>query len=99
MVTRIARQPATGSAEPMSTRLAKDARRMAGGVLGLAGERMSKVDTAWLRMDSAHNQMMIIGVWTLRPGVSYDELCARVEGSLLKFARFRQRAVEDAGGA
>ena len=39
------------------------------GTLGLSGERMSKVDTAWLRMDSPSNLMMIVGVWTLRPRV------------------------------
>ena len=26
-------------------------------------ERMSGVDTAWLRMDSQANLMMIVGVW------------------------------------
>jgi diacylglycerol O-acyltransferase len=36
---------------------------------------MSKVDTAWLRMDSASNLMMILGVWTLRPGIGH-EACA-----------------------
>jgi diacylglycerol O-acyltransferase len=77
----------------------KNASRMAGGVLGLAGERMTKVDTAWLRMDSDHNLMMIVGVWTLRPGIGYQALCDRVKGTLLKYPRFRQRVVEDAGGA
>lgn len=62
-------------------------------------ERMSKVDTAWLRMDSAANLMMIIGVWSLRPALSYDALCARVEERLLKYGRFRQRVLEDAAGA
>ena len=28
---------------------------------------MSKVDTAWLRMDSDTNLMLIVGVWVLRP--------------------------------
>ena len=64
-----------------------------------AGEAMSKVDTAWLRMDSASNLMMIIGVWTLRPRVSYEDLCARIEERILKYHRFRQRVVEDAEGA
>nr|WP_233259428.1 wax ester/triacylglycerol synthase family O-acyltransferase [Ramlibacter sp. WS9] len=60
---------------------------------------MTKVDTAWLRMDSPSNLMMIVGVWTLKPGIGYDELCQRVEERLLKYARFRQRVVEDAAGA
>nr|WP_255429297.1 wax ester/triacylglycerol synthase family O-acyltransferase [Ramlibacter albus] len=60
---------------------------------------MSKVDTAWLRMDSAANLMMIVGVWTLQPGVSYADLCKRVEERLLKYHRFRQRVSEDAAGA
>lgn len=31
----------------------KNVRRAVRGTLGLSGERMSRVDTAWLRMDSA----------------------------------------------
>src|SRR5690349_3693948 len=77
----------------------KNATRAATGLLGLSGERMSKVDTAWLRMDSASNLMMIVGVWTLQPGIAYQDLCQRVEERLLKYPRFRQRVVEDAAGA
>src|SRR4051812_47654619 len=102
MVTRIARQSlqATQEAAQRATRkVVKNASRIAGGVLGLAGERMTKVDTAWLRMDSHHNLMMIVGVWVLRPGIGYDALCERVTGTLLKYPRFRQRVVEDGGGA
>jgi diacylglycerol O-acyltransferase len=32
---------------------------------------MSKVDTAWLRMDNDANLMMIVGVWQLAPGVKH----------------------------
>lgn len=64
-----------------------------------AGESMSKVDTAWLRMDSDHNLMMILGVWTLRPRVRYEDICARFEDRLLNYHRFRQRVVEEGGGA
>ncbi|MBK0391923.1 wax ester/triacylglycerol synthase family O-acyltransferase [Ramlibacter sp. CrO1] len=60
---------------------------------------MTKVDTAWLRMDSDHNLMMIMGVWTLEPRVDYDQLCARVQERLVQYARFRQKVVEDAAGA
>ena len=62
-------------------------------------ESMSKVDTAWLRMDSASNLMMIVGVWTLRPRVRYDALCRRMEERLLQYPRFRQRVVEEGGHA
>ena len=62
-------------------------------------ERMSRVDTAWLRMDSDANLMMIVGVWLLQPRLSYEVLCERVAGTLLKYTRFRQRVVEDAMGA
>jgi WS/DGAT/MGAT family acyltransferase len=64
-----------------------------------SGESMSKVDTAWLRMDSASNLMAILGVWTLKPRVRHADLCRRVEERLLKYDRFRQRVQEDATGA
>ncbi|MBC7917377.1 MAG: wax ester/triacylglycerol synthase family O-acyltransferase [Rhodoferax sp.] len=60
---------------------------------------MSKVDTAWLRMDSATNLMMIVGVWVVRPGIRRHVLAERIEQRLLKYPRFVQRAVEDATGA
>ncbi len=69
------------------------------GTLGLAGERMSRVDTAWLRMDSASNLMMIVGVWVIRPGVSYQDLAQRLQERLLQYPRFQQKVVEDAAGA
>ncbi|UUZ74610.1 hypothetical protein LP414_19715 [Polaromonas sp. P1(28)-13] len=69
------------------------------GTLGLSGERMSKVDTAWLRMDSAANLMMIVGVWQLTPGIKHAAVCERIENSLLKYDRFKQRVIEDAAGA
>jgi hypothetical protein len=69
------------------------------GVLGLNGERMSKVDTAWLRMDSKSNLMVIVGVWLLKPRITYEALCERVTDRLLPFPRFTQMAIEDAAGA
>ncbi|MBL0393170.1 wax ester/triacylglycerol synthase family O-acyltransferase [Ramlibacter monticola] len=60
---------------------------------------MSKVDTAWLRMDSASNLMMIVGVWTVRPAIRWRELCARVQERLLPYERFRQRVEEHGGSA
>ncbi len=62
-------------------------------------ERMSRVDTAWLRMDNDVNLMMIVGVWLLQPGISYAALVERVESKLLKYERFRQKVVQDAMGA
>jgi WS/DGAT/MGAT family acyltransferase len=62
-------------------------------------ERMSRVDTAWLRMDTEANLMMIVGVWLVEPTLSLADLRERVEGSLLKYNRFRQKVVEDAMGA
>ncbi|MEP6823660.1 MAG: wax ester/triacylglycerol synthase family O-acyltransferase [Ramlibacter sp.] len=103
MVTRIVAQEVAQQAGRTARKAArvvqKNATRAATGMLGLSGERMTKVDTAWLRMDSDANLMMIVGVWTLKPGVSYAELCGRVQERLLKYARFRQRVVEDTAGA
>ena len=65
----------------------------------LPRERMSKVDTAWLRMDSAHNLMMIVGVWVIRPGVAFADVAARLQERMTQYPRFVQRVVEDATGA
>ena len=64
-----------------------------------ASERMSRVDTAWLRMDNDVNLMMIVGVWLLQPGIGYEALAERITGKLLKYGRFRQKVVQDAMGA
>lgn len=64
--------------------------------LGQISERMSKVDTAWLRMDTEANLMMIVGVWSIRPGITLQALRERVAERLLKYPRFRQRVEEDA---
>lgn len=69
------------------------------GALGLEGERMSKVDTAWLRMDSDTNRMVIVGIWILRPGLTRAALAQRVQERLLGYRRFRQCARLDATGA
>ena len=61
-------------------------------------ERMSKVDTAWLRMDSPDNLMLIVGVWTMQPAVRYEDLCRRVQERLLPYDRFRQRVRESGTG-
>jgi len=67
--------------------------------MSVAVERMSRVDTAWLRMDTEANLMMIVGVWMIEPRLSLADLRQRVSDSLLKYGRFRQKVVEDAIGA
>ena len=62
-------------------------------------ERMSRVDTAWLRMDTEANLMMIVGVWLIEPQLAMADLRERVETALLKYQRFRQKVVEDTMGA
>jgi len=62
-------------------------------------ERMSRVDTAWLRMDSDANLMMIVGVWLMAPRLTLAELQQRIREGLLAYRRFRQKVVEDAAGA
>ncbi len=66
---------------------------------GPGSSRMSRVDTAWLRMDNDVNLMMIVGVWLLTPAITLDALRQRVADKLLQYPRFRQRAVADALGA
>ena len=65
----------------------------------LRAERMSRVDTAWLRMDNDVNLMMIVGVWLLTPAITIAALRERVQDKLLKYERFRQNAVADTMGA
>ena len=96
MVTRVTAQAA---GRKVAKNVQKNVRRAVSGTLGISGERMSKVDTAWLRMDNDANLMMIVGVWQLAPGVKHAAVCERIEGSLLKYDRFRQRVMEDAAGA
>jgi len=62
-------------------------------------EAMSKVDTAWLRMDNDVNLMMIVGVWLLTPALPYEALCARIEDKLLKYERFRRCVMQGTAGA
>jgi diacylglycerol O-acyltransferase / wax synthase len=62
-------------------------------------ERMSRVDTAWLRMDNDVNLMMIVGVWLLTPAVSLEAVRGRIGDKLLKYDRFRQKVVHDTTGA
>jgi diacylglycerol O-acyltransferase / wax synthase len=64
-----------------------------------SGNRMSRVDTAWLRMDSETNLMMIVGVWVLKPRLTIEAVRERITDKLLKYPRFTQKVVVDAMGA
>jgi len=62
-------------------------------------ERMSRVDTSWLRMDNDVNLMVIVGVWMLARKVPLAAVRKRLAERLLKYDRFRQKVVVDALGA
>jgi len=62
-------------------------------------ERMSSVDTAWLRMDRPSNLMMICGVLILHERIALARLQSLLARRFLKFARFRQRVVQTPVGA
>ena len=62
-------------------------------------EKMSAVDTAWLRMDRPHNLMMICGVLLFRERLSLARLRRVIEERFVVFRRFRQRPVEVPGMA
>ena len=61
-------------------------------------EPISKVDTAWLRMEQPTNLMMINGVLTLEGPLDYEKLLETIEQRFLTFRRFRQKAVEGSCG-
>ena len=54
-------------------------------------EAMSKVDTAWLRMEQPTNLMMITGVIGLGRKATYGQLVEAISHRFLAFRRFRQR--------
>jgi WS/DGAT/MGAT family acyltransferase len=60
---------------------------------------MSRVDTAWLRMDSDVNLMLIVGVWLMKPAITLEQARERIADRLLKYDRFKQKVVTDAIGA
>ncbi len=62
-------------------------------------EAMSRVDTAWLRMERATNPMMITGVMMFAESMSLEKLKRVVEKRCLSYARFRQKAVDTPSGA
>lgn len=62
-------------------------------------EPISKVDTAWLRMEQPTNLMMINGVIMMDEQLDYEKLLETIEQRFLTFRRFRQKAVDGARGA
>ena len=62
-------------------------------------EAMSKVDTAWLRMEQPSNLMMITGIIGLEQGATYEHLLDVIKRRFLAIRRFRQKAVVTAAGA
>jgi WS/DGAT/MGAT family acyltransferase len=77
---------------------------LAGNAIGAMGElksreRMSSVDTAWLRMDTPTNLMMIVGVMMFDGPMDMARLKRTLSHRLLRYKRFRQRVVQDPSGA
>lgn len=62
-------------------------------------EPISKVDTAWLRMEQPTNLMMITGVIVFDQALDYPMLLQTVRQRFLSFRRFRQKAVDGPTGA
>jgi len=62
-------------------------------------EPISKVDTAWLRMEQPTNLMMINGVIIFDDQLDYERLLETIEQRFLTFRRFRQKAVDSTSGA
>ena len=62
-------------------------------------EPMSRVDTAWLRMERPTNPMMITGVLMFAEPMSLERLKRVIDKRFLAYARFRQKAVDTPAGA
>ncbi len=60
---------------------------------------MSRVDTAWLRMERPTNLMMITGVMMFETPLNIKVLRKVIETKFLSYPRFRQKAVETPTGA
>ena len=62
-------------------------------------EPMSRVDTAWLRMERPTNPMMITGVLMFDEPMSIATLRQVVKKRFLAYPRFLQKAVDTPAGA
>ena len=69
------------------------------GIALLDRERMSGVDTAWLRMEHPTNLMMIVGIMVFTEKLDFKKVQATLEQRFLSYARFTQKAVQDPTGA
>lgn len=65
----------------------------------LRREKMSTVDTAWLRMDSDGNLMMIVSVLMFDQPMDKERFRQTMAHRLLPYSRFRSRVVQDLTGA
>ena len=54
-------------------------------------ERMSSVDTTWLRMDRPANPMMIVQLWILEGPVALDKVEKQIAEGHLSYRRYRQK--------
>ena len=61
-------------------------------------ERMSPVDTTWLRMDRPANLMMIVAIWLLAGPVALDKVEKQLAEGFLSYRRFRQKVEYTAAG-
>jgi WS/DGAT/MGAT family acyltransferase len=66
---------------------------------GGSREAMSRVDTAWLRMERPTNLMMISGVIMFDQPLDIARLRTLIAERFLAFRRFRQKAVDTQAGA
>jgi diacylglycerol O-acyltransferase / wax synthase len=62
-------------------------------------EVMSRVDTAWLRMERATNLMMITGVMMFDTPMPIEKLRKIIKQRFLAYPRFRQKVVDTPAGA
>jgi WS/DGAT/MGAT family acyltransferase len=60
---------------------------------------MSRVDTAWLRMERPTNLMMITGVMMLESPLDIKALRKVIESKFLSYPRFRQKVIDTPTGA
>ncbi|HEX7642163.1 MAG TPA: wax ester/triacylglycerol synthase family O-acyltransferase [Burkholderiaceae bacterium] len=65
----------------------------------LQRERMSTVDTAWLRMDSGGNLMMIVSVLMFDRPLDMARFKRTMKRRFLTYGRFRSKVVQDLAGA
>jgi len=61
-------------------------------------ERITPVDTWWLRMDRPHNPMTIVAVWILEGPVALDRLENQLFERHLTYRRYRQKVEFALGG-